>query len=239
MNRSRSSSPIVIPIVLGICALVVLISLASQSTLAQGPLSIVLAPVQRVLAQLGRAINGVLRPLGEPAFTPEQAARYQAQITALSNENSRLREFQAETQQYRELLKFTQDNPALDFVGADVIGIGSKACEGRPNIGANVGVCAAVIAGDPSPYVRFLTINAGSANGIQTGMPVIGGGGVLIGRIGRVVNANTAQVQLITDPGSFIVVQLVGSRATGTIAGQPDGTLRLQNVLQTENVQKR
>jgi rod shape-determining protein MreC len=69
-------------------------------------------------------------------------------------------------------------------------------------------------------------------------MPVIGGGGVLIGRVGNKISDSAAQIQLLNDPSSFINVQLVGSRATGTIAGQSDGTLRLQNVLQTENVQE-
>jgi rod shape-determining protein MreC len=96
-------------------------------------------------------------------------------------------------------------------------------------------VYAQVISGEPSPYTRYLTINAGRRNGILEGMPVIGGGGALVGRVGRVSEA-TAMVQLLNDPASFINVQLVGSRATGTLAGQADGTLRLQNVLQSDTV---
>jgi cell shape-determining protein MreC len=238
MNRNRSGSPAFVPIALGVVVLLLLISLAAGSAVPQGPLSIVTGPVQRVLNNAGRAISGFFRPLSEPAVSQSQLDALKQQITALSNENVRLRENAIELRQLRDLLKFTQSNPALEFVGADVIGVGGRDCEGQPTVGSNVGVCAAVIAGDPSPYVRSLTINAGSAQGLRTGMPVIGGGGVLIGRIGRVVNANTSHIQLINDPASFIVVQMVGTRAVGTVAGQPDGTLRLQNVLQTETVKE-
>jgi cell shape-determining protein MreC len=239
MNRPRSGSPLVIPIILGVCVLLLLLTLASQTPPAQGPLSVVVEPVQRVLSDAGRAITRFFTPASQTIASPAQIKVFQDQIAALSNENTRLRELQAEIQGYRDLLKFARANPALDFVGADVIGLGSRSCEGQPTAGSNVGICAAVISGDPNPYVRYVTINAGSAQGIKTGMPVIGGGGVLIGRIGRVVNTHTAQVQLLNDPASFINVQLVGSRAVGTIAGQADGALRLQNVLQTEAVNEK
>jgi cell shape-determining protein MreC len=238
MNRNRSGSPVIVPIALGVVVLLLLISLAAGSAVPQGPLSAIIGPVQRAMSNAGRSISNFFRPLTQPATSQAQIDTYRSQITALSNENVRLRENAIELRQLRELLKFTQANPALEYIGADVVGTGGRDCEGKPTIGSNVGVCAAVIAGDPSPYVRSLTINAGSAQGVRTGMPVIGGGGVLIGRIGRVVNTNTSHVQLINDPASFIVVQMVGTRAVGTVAGQPDGTLRLQNVLQTETVRE-
>lgn len=238
MNRPRSGSPIVVPIVIGLSILFLLVSLAAQSSPVQGPFSVVLSPIQSALSTVGRAIDNFFRPLGTVGVSQSDLSALQQQITALSAENVRLREFQAEVEQLRQLNKFTRDNPAIDFVGADVIGLGSRECENRDTVGPGVGVCAQVIAGDPSPYVRFVTINAGRRDGIETGMPVIGGGGVLIGRIGRNVSESTAQVQLLNDPASFINVQLVGSRASGTVAGQSDGSLRLQNVLQTETVQE-
>jgi rod shape-determining protein MreC len=237
MNRSRPGSPVAIPLLIGLSVLLLLISLASQTTLAQGPLSIVLGPVQRVLSNIGTSIGGVFRAVSSSAPTPGELLELREQNAALVAENVRLREFQAENVQYRQLLGFTQANPALSFVGADVVGIGNRSCDNDPDTPADIAICAQAIAGDPSPYARFVTINAGRSNGIETGMPVIGGGGVLIGRIGRVVNETTAQVQLLNDPGSFVNVQLQGSRATGTIAGQSDGTLRLVNVLQTESVE--
>lgn len=64
-------------------------------------------------------------------------------------------------------------------------------------------------------------------------MPVVAGGLALVGRVGKVSHA-TAQVQLLTDPASFVNVRMVESRASGTVAGTSEGILLLQNVLQTE-----
>ena len=52
----------------------------------------------------------------------------QSQVDNLTTENVRLREFQAEVKQYRDLLKFANDNPAFTVVGADVIGVGNPNC---------------------------------------------------------------------------------------------------------------
>jgi rod shape-determining protein MreC len=237
MNRNRSGSPLIVPALIVISILLILVSLAAQSPLAQGPLSVVLGPVQRVFAGAGVAIGGFFRSLGAAPTSADVLAQLREQNQALVNENVRLREVQADNLQLRQLLQFAQSNPALAYVGADVIGLGSRACGNDPGAALDIAICAQAVAGDPSPYARFITINAGRVNGLETGMPVIGGGGVLIGRVGRVINETTAQVQLLNDPGSFINVQLQGSRATGTVAGQTDGTLKLINVLQTEFVQ--
>jgi len=237
MNRQRSGSPLVPSIAIGIAVLVLLFSLAAPGWLWQSPLGRVLRPLESAASFVARMVEGLVGPLSGAALPQQDASVLQQQVAALSAENVRLREFQAELQQMRLLNNFAAANPALNFVGADVIGLGSQTCQNAPPTGSDLGLCAAVIAGDPSPYARFITINAGRNAGLVPGMPVIGGGGVLVGRIGRNVGPNSAQVQLINDPASFINVQLVGSRATGTVAGQSDGTLRLQNVLQTEVVQ--
>ncbi len=237
MNWNRTGSPLLVPALIVISIVLLLISLAVQSPLALGPLSTVLAPVQRVFSEAGTAIRGFFTAIRAAPTSVDVLTQLREQNQALVNENVRLREVQAENLQLRQLLQFTRDNPALAYVGADVIGLGSRACGNEPSAPLDIAVCAQAISGDPSPYARFVTINAGRVNGLETGMPVIGGGGVLIGRVGRVINETTAQVQLLNDPGSFINVQLQGSRATGTIAGQTDGTLKLINVLQTELVQ--
>jgi rod shape-determining protein MreC len=228
----------VLPILIGVVALFLLLSFAARTSIVLGPLSSIFSPVQRILSDVGRTVSNTLRPLSETSPSSQRVDELQQQLNSLSSENVRLREFQAENQQLRALLKFAQDNPALNVVGADVIGVGDRACDDKARVGSNIGVCANVIGVDPSPYASYITVNVGRNQGLETGMPVIGGGGVLIGRVGNKLSDNVAQVQLLNDPSSFINVQLVGSRATGTIAGQSDGTLRLQNVLQTENVQE-
>ena len=148
----------------------------------------------------------------------------------------RLREFQAEVKQYRDLLKFSNENPAFSVVGGDVIGIGNSSCSPTQSNPSSDGICAAVISGESSPYARYLTINVGRRNGILVGMPVVAGGFALIGRVGQ-VNETSSLVQLLVDPNSYVNALLVGTRATGVVAGQSDGSLHLINVPQTDAVQ--
>lgn len=204
--------------------------------IGQGPLSVVLAPVQRVMSEAGRTINNLFRSSGELVDLRAQVESLRRQVIALKAENIRLREFQAEVKQYRDLLRFVADNSAYEVVGADVIGIGDAiTCRDRTPTSPNAGKCANVIAGDPSPFVRYITIDVGEQDGIQVGMPVVTGGFALVGRVGK-VDRVTSQVQLLTDPASFINVRLVESRASGTVAGTSEGLLLLQNVPQTEEL---
>ncbi|MFC1466754.1 MAG: rod shape-determining protein MreC [Candidatus Brachytrichaceae bacterium NZ_4S206] len=195
-----------------------------------------IGPIQRVMSDAGRIINDFFRSTGDLVDLRARAEALQREVTALQAENVRLREFQAEVKQYRDLLKFANDNPAYELVGADVIGVGDAVrCKDKAPTAPDAGKCANVIAGDVSPFVRYITIDVGERDGIQVGMPVVAGGLALVGRVGEVSYA-TSQVQLLTDPASFINVRLVESRASGTVAGTSEGILLLQNVPQTEEL---
>jgi rod shape-determining protein MreC len=221
-------------VLIALSALVVLFNFLSQSPIGQGPLSVVVAPIQSVFNEAGRAINGLFRTTGELTDVRARAELLQQQVTELSAENIRLREFQAELKQYRDLYKFANDNPTFNVIGADVIGIADTVlCKNRQPASPNAGKCANVIAGDSSPFIRYVTINAGSRDGVAVGMPVVAGGIALIGRVGEVGFASS-QVQLLNDPTSFVNVRVVESRANGTVAGTSEGLLQLQNVPQTD-----
>ncbi|MCS6774618.1 MAG: rod shape-determining protein MreC [Thermoflexales bacterium] len=231
-SQQPSASLAIVLVVIGLVAL--LINLLAAAPINQGPLSVVLAPIQQALTSAGRFIGDFFRSLGEVAALRERADALQRQVNDLNAEVTRLREFQAEAQQYRELLRFAQDNPSYTLIGADVIGFNDATlCKNFSPRGTSAGVCANVIASESSPFLRYLTLNVGERDGVRVGMPVVSGGGALVGRVGKVSYA-TAQVQLITDPASFINVRLVKSRATGTVSGSEEGILRLENVLQTE-----
>ena len=230
--RQRSNIPIFVLLVLSL--LIVVIGLSIGQPVGQGPLSFITSPIQTFFSAVGRTINNLFTSASVLQLT-EQAEQLRIERDNLKAENIKLRENQAENVEYRSLLNFARENPTMAIVGADVIGIGNGACRNQPTSGPRVGICAQVIANDTVPYVRYITLNAGQVDGIRVGMPVVGGAFALVGRVAE-VNATTCQVQLIIDPGSFVNVQLVGSRATGTVSGNVDGTLRLQNVLQTEIV---
>lgn len=236
MNRQTPRS-LIVPVLIVIAGITLLINLSAQTTQAvETPFSILLAPLQQAFSGFGRAVSEFFRSASDLQDLRLHANQLQIQVDTLSAENVRLREFQSEVKQYRDLMKFATDNPAFTVVGADVIGIGDSRCiqttaDELPGV-----LCANVIAGEPSPYSRYLTINVGRKDGIEPGMPVVAGGFALIGRVGQ-VNEASSQVQLLNDPNSFVNVILVSSRATGVVAGQADGSLRLINVPQTDEVQ--
>ena len=234
LGRPRQRSNVPVFVLLIITVLLVAVGIAVQQPVGQGPLSFITSPIQLAFSSVGRFINGLFSTASTLQLT-QRVQQLQAERDTLAIENVRLREFQAENVEYRRLLNFARENPTMAIVGADVIGIGNGACEGQPKTGPSVGICAQVIANDTVPYIRYITLNVGRRDGIRVGMPVVSRAFALVGRVAEVSDASS-QVQLITDPGSFINVQLVGSRATGTVSGQDDGTLRLQNVLQTEVV---
>jgi rod shape-determining protein MreC len=233
-NRPRSRSFALIFVMLAIGAIALLSGALSAQPISQGPASLLLGPLQEAFTNLGRTLGELFRSSNDLIDLRARAETLRRQVTALEAENIRLREFQAELKQYRDLLRFASDNPAYEVVGADVIGIADTLkCQGVNPQSPTAGKCANVIAGDTSPFVRYITINAGARDGIEIGMPVVAGGLALVGRVGK-VNYATAQVQLLTDPASFINVRMVESRSSGTVAGTNEGILLLQNVLQTE-----
>ncbi|HEY3291951.1 MAG TPA: rod shape-determining protein MreC [Anaerolineae bacterium] len=235
MNRTPSRS-LLVPVLIVIAAILLIINLSAQTTAtAVGPLSYILAPIQQVFSSVGRALNNAFGSASDVQQLQTRVQTLQSEVDNLSTENVRLREFQAEVKEYRDLLQFSKDNPAYAVTGADVIGIGNPNCNSGATGQSSSGVCANVISGDPSPYSRYLTINVGRHNGITQGMPVVAGGLALIGRIGQ-VNETSSQVALLIDPNSYVNVLLVSSRATGVVAGQPDGSMHLINVPQTDEV---
>jgi len=110
-------------------------------------------------------------------------------------------------------------------VGAEVVG--REACETFP--------CGEVVGADTNPYLRYVTINVGSLEGIEVGMPVVSNGPGLVGRVAQ-VGPRAAQVQLLIDSDSAVAALLQTSRVTGLVAGQPDGTLRMEYLPQEETI---
>lgn len=80
---------------------------------------------------------------------------------------------------------------------------------------------ARVVAGNPSNFSHTLDINKGSDDGIEEGMAVVNGAG-LVGKIVQ-VTANRSTVQLITDPDFAVGIRLLPSGVTGTARGQGRG----------------
>jgi rod shape-determining protein MreC len=82
-----------------------------------------------------------------------------------------------------------------------------------------------VIGRGPDGFSRTLEIDRGSADGVQVGMVVAGGAG-LVGRV-QETGAHVSIVQTLADPQSRVNVFLSKSALQGTISGGP-GLLQLQ-----------
>lgn len=191
----------------------------------ESALHYVLDPLQRAFSQGVTATGNLFQSVREARELRAQAEQLQARVDALTAENVRLREYEAEAQQLRSLLNFASEYPVSAFVGADVVG--REACATFP--------CGEVIGTDPNPYLRYVTINVGAQQGVKEGMPVVSGGAVLVGRVAQ-VGPRTSKVQLLTDLDSAVAALLQASRATGLVVGQPDGSLRMEYIEQGVSV---
>jgi rod shape-determining protein MreC len=112
-----------------------------------------------------------------------------------------LREIASDYNRLTELLNYTTAQTNQQFVAADVINV------------------------DQNSFLRTVTINRGGRDGIEIGMPVVTGQG-LVGRIMN-VSANASRVLLITDPSSSVSARLQTTRVEGSVVGLLSGGLRM------------
>jgi rod shape-determining protein MreC len=85
---------------------------------------------------------------------------------------------------------------------------------------------ARVVAGPASNFEHTIEIDKGSGKGIEVGMPVVTGAG-LVGRVAQVAGGRSV-VQLLTDPEFTVGVRLLGSGDIGVAHGAgPDRPLEV------------
>ena len=79
-------------------------------------------------------------------------------------------------------------------------------------------IAAEVIAGNPNPNLLTVTVNRGSADGVQPDMAVISGKGI-VGRVIGPVAARAARVQLLIDQAAGLGAVTERTRAGGVVIG--------------------
>ena len=94
---------------------------------------------------------------------------------------------------------------------------------------------AAIIGRDPSPFLRYVIINAGSNEGILPGMPVVTDKG-LVGHVDAVIS-EAGRVQLVTDSASAVNIRLQGSSTEAMLVGSITGDLSLDMIPQDATIQ--
>lgn len=97
-------------------------------------------------------------------------------------------------------------------------------------------VSAVIVGKDPSLWFRTVIIDRGSSDGIQKGMPVVTGDGI-VGQIFR-VSPNYSKVLLAITPSSAIDVILQKSRVRGILKGTGSQSYRLEYILKTVDVEE-
>ena len=95
-------------------------------------------------------------------------------------------------------------------------------------------VAAQVIAWSPNPGSAAVSINRGSDDGVDRGMPVITSQGV----VGEIIATyrHTSQVLLLTDPLSGAGCVLQGSGVEGVLQGEGRGLCELKYVMDDEQI---
>ncbi len=95
---------------------------------------------------------------------------------------------------------------------------------------------AEIIGKDPSLWFRTLTINRGSSDGVQKGMPVV----TVEGVVGQVLTSspNYSKVLLASDPNSAIDVITQKTRVQGIVKGLGREAFALHYVLKSAAVEK-
>jgi rod shape-determining protein MreC len=182
-----------------------------------------LRPLENIAASPLDALSGVFNrvavgiskttsDLAEIQSLRQRNAELEEALAQFQSELVELREVASDYQRLADLLDYTTTTQSERFVAADVIAV------------------------DDLSYLRTITINRGTRDGIAVGMPVVTKQG-LVGRILQ-VSANAAQVLLVTDQNSYVSARLQTTRVEGSVAGQPGGTLRLLYVPLDQTIQE-
>ncbi len=202
MTRDRSRGWLVL-VLAAIAVVLILLHEGGQLQPVENIVNTVLGPIERAASGVFSGIGntfGAVRDLNE---LRTRNAELEKQNQDLLTEIAGLKGLQGENATLRQLLNFTQENPAYKYQTAAVIGR------------------------DPSPYLRYITLNAGSREGLAPGMPVVTAGSTLIGRVAD-VGLRSSKVQLLNDLSSAVNVRLQTSNVTGLAVGQQDGSLLVQ-----------
>jgi len=201
-----SRNRIILIVIIIICVAVVTLYVRESDT---GPLHSIQNFFLDLIAPIGRAFEKIFRPIKDgvvnvfhlPSLS-KQRADLQKEVDQLRRQKIEARELEAENQELKQLLKWSETQAQLETVGADIVGQ------------------------SPDNWQRMMIINKGSSSGIKKYMAVVTEEG-LVGRVIS-VGSRSSVVQLITDSRSGIGVRDQSSRETGIMDGQNEEILRFE-----------
>ena len=179
-------------------------------------------PLENAVLTVAVPIESTLRDATRPAA---DFVNNMTDINRLSGENQALREEnERQTVEIAILREVERDSEQQ-----------SRLVETRPRP-EDVLVAASVFARDPNNLKDIIAIDRGRDDGLEEGMLVLTPQGSLVGSVTRVLD-DVAWVTLITDPDSAVSALIQESRTQGVVVGAADGTLTMEFVEETADVQ--
>ena len=176
----------------------------------QGPLHSIQSAVMNLSTQATGATAGIGVVRDATAAAAGDATANPETLSELREQNEELRRLLAEAEEYRQ--EVDRLRGLLDM--KQVSGV--------------TGPVAHIIGRSSNAWDQSITIDAGSNDGVRTGMTIMGATGV-IGQVARVTD-DTATVRLLTDPNSGAAVMIQSSRENGIVHGSINGLLYLEDL---------
>jgi rod shape-determining protein MreC len=195
-RRSRSTRLLVVSLVMASLITITIDFRGGQ----RGPLELAGRAALTVIGPLQDAVSRVFRPVASFFGGLARVGSLEEENRRLESEIERLQQLAgSQVSTERELTRLRRLLELNEQLGV-------------------TGVAATVIGESPSNFEWSITINAGSAEGVKEGLPVVSGEG-LVGRVTQ-VSLHWSTVELIIDPHASVAGRLAGSGETGLLAGQ-------------------
>ncbi len=166
---------------------------AGRFTFLEKPVLAISGFFERIITGVYGAIESTGEGYAFLVRTRRENVRLREEVERLKLENAITNELLLENERLRDLLGFKKRQP-LSSVTAQIIGR------------------------DSSPSSRTVTINKGSEDGVEKGLPVITAEGV-VGKV-QAVLSGTAKIILLTDPLSTLAVRVQRNREEGLLEGR-------------------
>lgn len=212
MRNWRSNRWLIFAVSMFLCTGLIVTSQAGLLAPLEGIAAVPLNILSGILNRVALSITNGAEDLTELQTLRERNADLEEALAQFQSELVELREIASDYQRLAELLDYTTTASNQEYLAADVINV------------------------DTSGFLRTITINRGTRDGLAVGMPVVTRQG-LVGRIVR-MSASAARVLLVTDPSSAVSARLQTTRVEGSVVGQLSGTLRMTFIPLGQTIQE-
>ena len=187
-SQARATSYLVVAVILAV--LLLGLGQLMRFDAVRGVAATVFEPFQITFASTGNGARDFIGTITAIGHTSSENKRLKSQVADLQRQLAASDQLQVTDQQLRDSLGL-RNNLKIHTVTAQVIGL------------------------DPEQMSQAMTIGIGSQKGIKPGMSVLGQRG-LVGRVVS-VQANSAQVRLISDTSLPVNVELAKTHLGGTL----------------------